>query len=157
MAQSAAPSKLSVNQLNQSPLRKFIHHPIVPSSLDQDSRPRSQARLMACFSSGVSRRVELFFRSPSSSGPIDTRTRRKTRTSSFSSRRRTCRFLPSSSVISSQLFLSPCRSSRAPFAQMFHGIILNRAPASNSCQQIGVRDAVHMHVEFLIQMVGWLG
>src|SRR5260370_11422846 len=42
MAQSAAPSKLSVTQLNQSPLRKFIHHPIVPSSLDQDSRPRSQ-------------------------------------------------------------------------------------------------------------------
>src|SRR6266852_4735597 len=36
MAQSVAPSKLSVNQLSQSPPRKFIHHPVVPSSLDQD-------------------------------------------------------------------------------------------------------------------------
>src|SRR5713101_9599551 len=117
MAQSTAPSKLSGNQLNQSPLRKVIHHPVVLSSLDRDHGPDRRARLMACFSSGVNRRTEPFFRSPSSSGPIDTRTRRKTRTSSFSSRRRICRFLPSSSVISSQLFLSPCRSRRAPLAR----------------------------------------
>ncbi len=74
--------------------RCYARHRTIWKSQRRDTA--SSARSIAFFSSLVNRRTAPFFRSHSSSGPIDTRTRRNTPTPSASSRRRICRFLPSS-------------------------------------------------------------
>ncbi len=74
------------------------------------------ARSSEVFSCAVSGRVSPRGRSPSASGPIDTRTKRSTSIPSDSNIRRICRFLPSSSTISIHEFFSPARSNDTRFA-----------------------------------------
>ncbi len=109
------------------------------------------ARSRACFSPLERGRHEPFARSPSASGPIETRTSRNTSIPSLSSIRRIWRFFPSSSTIVSQVFRSPRRRIPA-FVALKHIAIFRLHALHQFVRQVRFAGSLHLHVIRLFEM-----